>query len=70
MTTNQPAGKCPNVIPMATVDAHGHLRYSTCRECGGYLSILASGRFRTHKPVFKAGDPRIAERVAAAEAGK
>lgn len=69
MTTSPtPAGKCPNVIPVGGVDVHGHLRYSTCPACGGYLAILASGKFRTHKPVFKAGDPRIAERVA--EAGK
>jgi hypothetical protein len=57
-------GKCPNVTPMGTPDARGHLRYATCPACGGYLAVLSSGRFRTHNPVFKAGDPRIAQRVA------
>jgi hypothetical protein len=60
--------KCPNVTPMPGVDVRGHLRYSTCPECGGYLAVLASGRFRTHKPVFKPGDPRIAAAVRAAQA--
>lgn len=58
-------GKCPNVTPAARKDANGEdLRYSTCPACGGYLAILASGNFRSHKPVFKPGDPRIAENLA------
>lgn len=65
MTATQ-SGKCPNVIPMGKPEVHGHLRYATCPECGGYFIILASGRFRTHKPPYKPGDPRIAERIAEA----
>lgn len=58
-------GKCPNVIPLTRVDAKGQpRRYGTCPVCGGYLALLASGNFRTHKPVMKEGNPRIAENLA------
>ena len=63
------ATKCPNTEPLTRRDRNGQpLRYSTCPDCGGYLAILASGRFRTHNPVMKAGNPRIAENVARAQA--
>ena len=56
--------KCSNVVPLARRDSEGqYLHYSTCPECGGYLAVLASGNFRTHRRVFNAGDPRIAENV-------
>jgi len=62
-------GKCSSVTPVARKDANGQpLRYGTCPECGGYLAILNSGFFRTHKPVMKPGNPRIAENVAKAKA--
>lgn len=61
--------KCPNTQPATTRDSAGRpLHYSTCPECGGYLAILASGRFRTHNPVLKAPNPRIMENVAKAYA--
>lgn len=54
-------GKCPSVTPISRTDAQGRpLRYGTCPECGGYLAILNSGFFRTHKPVMKPGNPQIA----------
>lgn len=58
-----PKPQCPNSGPKTAKDpeTHGHLRYTTCPDCGGYLAILSSGRFRAHKMVFKPGDPRIAE---------
>lgn len=62
MTTTPSPAKCPNVTPLKVKDQQGRpLRYSVCPVCGGYMAILASGNFRTHKPVFKAGDPRITE---------
>lgn len=63
---NATADKCPNTTPLATADANGQpLRQSICTSCGGNLAILASGRFRVHKPVMKPGNPRIAENIAA-----
>lgn len=65
------AAKCPSITPVARKDAKGQpLRYGTCPECGGYLAILNSGFFRTHKPVMKPGNPQIAINVANAKAGK
>ena len=56
--------KCSNVVPLVLKDRDGELlRYSTCTECGGYLAILASGNFRTHRRVFNTGDARIAENI-------
>jgi hypothetical protein len=67
--TSTPASKCSSVTPVARKDAKGQpLRYGTCPECGGYLAILTSGFFRTHKPVMKPGNPRIAANVNAAKA--
>jgi hypothetical protein len=61
--------KCPSITPVSRKDAQGRpLRYGTCPECGGYLAILNSGFFRKHKPVMKAGNPKIAENVAKAKA--
>ena len=65
MATTPAPAKCSNITPAATRRPNGDpLRNAVCPECGGYLTILASGNFRKHKPVFKAGDPRIAENLA------
>ena len=65
------SAKCPSVTPVSRKDAKGQpLRYGTCPECGGYLAILNSGFFRSHKPVMKPGNPQIAINVANAKAGK
>jgi len=62
------ADKCPNVTPMHLTEPNGRpARDGICRECGGNLAILASGRFRAHKRVMQPGNPRIAENVARAE---
>jgi hypothetical protein len=72
MTTSpSPAAKpakCPNVTPLILWDANNRMvRSSICPACGGNLAVLSSGKFRTHNPVFKAGDARIAANVQAAE---
>ena len=56
---------CTNRTPLRVTDANGNpLQRSVCRECGGFLAILeGSNKFRTHKRVFKHGDPRIAESI-------
>jgi len=61
------AAKCPSVTPVTRVDENGRpLRTGICPDCGGSLVILASGFFRTHKPVMKPGNPQIAINVAEA----
>ncbi len=66
MTKETSPVKCTNVTPLTRKHANGDTRrYATCPECGGYLAVLASGFFRTHKPVMKPGNPRIAENIAA-----
>jgi hypothetical protein len=61
--------KCPSVTPVTRTDANGRpLREGICPECGGNLVILASGFFRTHKPVMKPGNPQIAINIANAKA--
>lgn len=58
------ADKCPNTTPLNLTEPNGRpARDGICPECGGFLAILASGRFRTHKRVMQPGNPRIAENV-------
>lgn len=62
---------CSNTTPidedLANM-ARGYGRDGVCSECGAFLAILITGRFRRHARRLKPGNPKIAESVAARRA--